>query len=68
MSPDTESLIHIYVLFVCIVIDEKARNGERGSHGEGPGEETHYTEYSGWPTTGFTQIFSLASNDMQIKA
>ena len=32
---------------MCIVIDEKARNGERGSHGEGPGEETHYTEYSG---------------------
>ena len=25
-----------YVVFVCIVTDEKARNGERGSHGEGP--------------------------------
>ena len=47
--------IILYVVFVCIVTDEKARNGERGSHGEAPREGTHYTEYSVWATTGFSQ-------------
>ena len=47
MIPGVESIIYTCVVFVCIVTDEKARNGEGAfPWGKGPREKTHYTEYS----------------------